>query len=55
MYRGNDESRKSQRCIEKLPQYLRSPFMVKHDAAFKRVDVAKRRMADYAFAEGPIE
>ncbi|XP_056685543.1 uncharacterized protein [Spinacia oleracea] len=52
---GNDESRKSQRCIEKLTQYLRSPFMVKHDAAFKRVDVAKRRMADYAFAEGPIE
>uniref|UniRef100_A0A803N7X6 Ubiquitin-like protease family profile domain-containing protein n=1 Tax=Chenopodium quinoa TaxID=63459 RepID=A0A803N7X6_CHEQI len=39
-------------CPENLPNCIRSPFMVQYDNIFKKVDGHKKRMEEYAFANG---
>uniref|UniRef100_A0A803NC56 Uncharacterized protein n=1 Tax=Chenopodium quinoa TaxID=63459 RepID=A0A803NC56_CHEQI len=47
--KGEEKTRKK-RGKDKLPMYLRSPFMVEHEKLFKNVD--NRKVAEYAFAQG---
>uniref|UniRef100_A0A803MBJ7 Uncharacterized protein n=1 Tax=Chenopodium quinoa TaxID=63459 RepID=A0A803MBJ7_CHEQI len=44
--------KREKRCPENLPNCIRSPFMVQYDNIFKKVDGHKKRMAEYAFANG---
>lgn len=51
----NDEQNRPKRKVEKLPQCLRSPFMIHNEKDFRRIDAHKKMIAEYGFADGDNE